>query len=127
MIDEDASELSRHLWEEHAQWWQDEFTDGVDPEYTEQILPLTCELLARGGVDPGSGPLVDIGTGEGQVARYLSGQGYDVIGVDPVKAQIDEARRRGGPPRYVRAGADRLPLADNSCAGRCGLSRLRTH
>ena len=28
------------LWEQHASWWQEEFTDGVDPEYEEQILPL---------------------------------------------------------------------------------------
>ena len=33
-------------WEAHARWWQDEFTDGVDPEYTEQILPLADEWLA---------------------------------------------------------------------------------
>lgn len=38
------SELSDHdvnadLWEAHADWWQREFTDGADPEYTEQIIP----------------------------------------------------------------------------------------
>ena len=25
------------LWEKHADWWQDEFTNGVDAEYEEQI------------------------------------------------------------------------------------------
>ena len=30
------------LWEIHARWWQDGFTDGADPEYTEQILPLAA-------------------------------------------------------------------------------------
>ena len=28
------------LWDEHAQWWIDGFTDGADPEYVEQIIPL---------------------------------------------------------------------------------------
>ncbi|MDH3296051.1 MAG: class I SAM-dependent methyltransferase [Acidimicrobiia bacterium] len=116
MIDEAASQLSGHLWEEHAGWWQDEFTDGVDPEYTEQILPLIAELLNLGGAGPDGGMVCDIGTGEGQVARYLAELGHQVVGVDPVRAQISEAQRRGGSPIYVRAGAARLPLADSSCS-----------
>ena len=115
-IDGDAAQLSTHLWEEHASWWQEEFTDGVDPEYTEQILPLIAELLEAGGVAPGD-IVCDIGTGEGQVARYLSALGHSIVGADPVKAQIAEAIRRGGRPAYLRAAADQLPLADGSCAG----------
>ena len=38
---------SDDLWEAHARWWQDEFTDGVDPEYTEQILPLAAAVPLR--------------------------------------------------------------------------------
>ena len=34
------------LWEQHSRWWQDEFTDGADPEYEEQILPLIDRHLA---------------------------------------------------------------------------------
>ena len=34
------------LWEQHAEWWQREFTDGADPEYEEQILPLIDRHLA---------------------------------------------------------------------------------
>ena len=33
-------------WDGHAQWWQREFTDGVDPEYTEQIIPIVMKYLA---------------------------------------------------------------------------------
>ena len=33
------------LWETHADWWQHGFTDGADPEYEEQILPLAADLL----------------------------------------------------------------------------------
>ncbi len=109
-----TEKLSAELWETHADWWQTEFTDGVDPEYTEQILPLIAQTLAGSGIDAGTGPILDIGTGEGQVARYLSDLGFPVVGVDPVTAQITEAARRAGGPGYVRAPADRLPFPDGS-------------
>lgn len=102
---------SDELWESHADWWQEEFTDGVDPEYTEQILPLIAE-----GLD-GYKRVLDIGTGEGQVARMLVERGHRVIGVDPVQAQITEAARRNRSAcavPYLRAGADGLPFADGS-------------
>ncbi len=93
-------------WERHADWWQAEFTDGVDAEYEEQILPLARDLLA------GSESVLDIGTGEGQIARLLAGDGAAVIGIDPTHNQIVEAIARGGGPTYLRAGAAQLPFAD---------------
>ena len=108
-------ELSGELWESHADWWQREFTDGVDPEYTEQIIPLILERV------DGSSRVLDVGTGEGQIARHLASGGSRVTGVDPVAAQIIEARRRNEsvpdgvrPPDYLRAGASALPVADGS-------------
>ena len=53
-------------WERNARWWQDGFTEGADPEYEEQILPLAAECLA------GARRVVDVGTGEGQVARHVA-------------------------------------------------------
>jgi SAM-dependent methyltransferase len=102
------SEASPDLWEQHAGWWQDGFTDGVDPEYEEQILPLAAECLA------GAQRVIDVGTGEGQVARLASRLGAEVTGVDPTRAQLRVATERGGGPRYVRAAAERLPFADAS-------------
>lgn len=102
------------LWEVHAGWWQAEFTDGADPEYTEQILPLIVEQLAESGVDAVTGPILDIGAGEGQVARHLVANGYEVVGIDPVSAQIIEAARRRGGPVYAQAPADRLPFPDGA-------------
>ena len=97
------------LWEEHAGWWQDGFTDGADPEYTEQILPLAADLLA------GYPRVLDVGTGEGQVARLaVDGGARLVVGVDPTANQVVEAGRRGGGPAYARSGADALPFADAS-------------
>jgi SAM-dependent methyltransferase len=96
-------------WEAHAGWWQREFTDGADPEYEEQILPLVASHLA------GFERIVDIGCGEGQVSRVAAAGGAArVVGIDPAAAQLAEATRRGGGPRYVRGAATALPLADAS-------------
>ena len=93
-------------WEAHARWWQDQFTDGVDPEYTEQILPLIAGHL------PPSGRLLDIGAGEGQVARIAAEAGLDTIGLDPAWAQVSVGTERGGGPRYLQGSATGLPFAD---------------
>ena len=97
------------LWQVHARWWQEGFTEGADPEYTEQILPLAAEHL------DGARRVLDVGCGEGQVARLaMRGGAREVIGVDPTAAQLDVAKERGGGVAYGRASADALPFADES-------------
>ena len=97
------------LWEAHSAWWQDGFTEGADPEYVEQILPLATDLLR------GYPRVLDVGTGEGQIARLLVGGGAELVaGVDPTANQVVEAQRRAGGPVYARSGADALPFADAS-------------
>jgi SAM-dependent methyltransferase len=94
------------LWEAHAGWWQRGFTDGADPEYEEQIFPLVREHLV------GAGRVLDVGCGEGQVARLaLEHDATVAIGVDPTWAQVQVAQARGGGAAYVRAGAAGLPFA----------------
>ncbi len=44
----------------------------------------------------------------------VSGGATTVVGVDPTRAQIALAARRGGGPHYARSGADDLPFADGS-------------
>ena len=75
-------------WDAHAAWWQDEFTEGADPEYVEQILPLIASRL------PAEGRVLDVGCGEGQVTRLAVEHGLCAVGLDPAGAQIDEAQRR---------------------------------
>lgn len=103
-------EQADDLWETHAGWWQEGFTEGADAEYEEQILPLAAAHLA--GVER----VLDVGTGEGQVARLaarLDGCAL-VAGVDPTWAQLAVARERAGGPAYARAGAAALPFGDGS-------------
>jgi SAM-dependent methyltransferase len=96
-------------WETHAAWWQREFTDGADPEYEEQILPLVDRHLAD------AGRVLDVGCGEGQVARRLVELGANrVVGLDPTVAQLTMARARAGGPLYVRGTAESLPVRDGS-------------
>ena len=99
-------------WEVHAQWWQDEFTDGADPEYVEQILPIVAaELGDRTHV-------LDIGTGEGQLARHLRSIGVGrVTGIDPSVNQLRTAVTRAGGPVYARGAAAALPFPDGAFDG----------
>ena len=98
-------------WDGHAQWWQREFTDGVDPEYTEQIIPIVMKYLA------GRERVLDIGSGEGQIARALAQSGVEVVGLDPTVAQIRTAHERATGPVYALARSDCLPVRSSSFDG----------
>ncbi|HEX8769870.1 MAG TPA: class I SAM-dependent methyltransferase [Acidimicrobiales bacterium] len=94
-------------WETNAGWWRDAFTAGADPEYAEQIMPMVARHLA------GAADVLDLGTGEGQVARLAAGPDVGarrVVGVDLAAAQLANARGQGGGPFYARADAGSLPL-----------------
>ncbi|MFM8529674.1 MAG: class I SAM-dependent methyltransferase [Ilumatobacteraceae bacterium] len=110
------------LWETHAEWWINGFTDGADPEYEEQILPLAAAELA------GFDRVLDVGCGDGQISRLASRLGASrVVGIDPTWNQVRVAAERGAgtgsgsdtvrsqpPPVFARAGAADLPFADGS-------------
>jgi SAM-dependent methyltransferase len=91
-------------WEQHADWWIEGFTEGADPEYVEQILPLAAEELE------GFTEILDVGCGDGQISRLAAASGAMVAGVDLAWNQIRIARQRGGGPSYVRGSADQLPF-----------------
>jgi SAM-dependent methyltransferase len=97
--------LTGDYWERTAEWWQREFTDGADPEYEEQILPLTAAELA------GAGRVLDIGCGEGQISRLVHTLGGRAVGLDPTWAQLTVASTRAGGPVYVQGRAGGLPFA----------------
>lgn len=96
-------------WEANSVWWQEGFTEGADPEYDEQIVPLARQWLR------GFDRILDLGCGEGQIARRCveDGAGF-VVGIDPTVNQLTTAVARGGGPSYARGAAERVPLADDS-------------
>ena len=85
------------LWEQYAQWWIDGFTEGADPEYAEQILPLAAEELA------GATRVLDVGCGDGQITRLAAGLDTVVAGRrDRPDVEPDPRRRRA---RAARPGS----------------------
>jgi len=110
---------AQHLWEINARWWQEQFTEGADAEYEEQILPMAAEELTRALDDARAagrpGRVLDIGCGEGQLSR-LAGRldAGTVVGVDPTESQLLEAHRRNGSVGLIRGAAADLPLFSQS-------------
>ena len=101
--------MTDDAWETHAGWWQDEFTEGADPEYEEQMLPIVADQLR------GARRVLDVGCGEGQVARHVAararGRGRRCRSVGRA------ARRRRGTwgRTHLRARRGRrAPVADGS-------------
>lgn len=93
-------------WESHAAWWQENFTEGADPEYVEQILPLVDSWIPKEGL------LIDIGCGEGQISRLAASRGLRAVGLDVSSAQLTQAAQRSAGCSFAAGSADRLPLRD---------------
>ena len=97
-------------WEQNTAWWVHTFTEGADPEYEEQILPLASSHLH------GVRSVLDVGCGEGQVSRLAAAvPGVEqVVGVDPTWSQLAVASSRGGRVDYGRAAAEALPFPSSA-------------
>jgi len=109
MSEDDHRPRDHDLWEAHADWWIEGFTEGADPEYVEQILPLAAAEL------DGFERVLDLGCGDGQISRLLASAGARaVVGVDPTWNQISVAAERRGGASYARSEAAELPFASAS-------------
>lgn len=105
-------DAGRELWESHARWWQENFSEGADPEYAEQILPLIASWST------GVRRVLEIGTGEGQVLRTIarhSSESLEVaVGIDPAREQVSAARARTKGEVFIRSEASALPFAGST-------------
>ncbi|HEV2360223.1 MAG TPA: class I SAM-dependent methyltransferase, partial [Acidimicrobiales bacterium] len=109
----DVEALSPAVWDRNADWWAETFTEGADPEYDLQILPLIEENLV------GCSSVLDIGCGEGQVSRRLLGAGdangnasRKVVSIDPSRGQLGWALRRVPRPLLTMGFGERLPYRE---------------
>jgi len=102
-------------WERHATWWRETFTNGADLEYELQILPLAAAHLE------GVARVLDLGSGEGHLARRLlaGSPGREmVVGLEPSAAQLRGAIAQGGGPGYVRGAGEHCRFATACSTGR---------
>jgi SAM-dependent methyltransferase len=100
--------LGPAVWEANSEWWTRTFTEGADPEYERQILPLIDQHLA------GATRVLDLGCGEGQVARRAVRRGAVAAGIDGSPSQLARAAERGGGVGYVRGVCETLPYRDGT-------------
>ena len=102
--------IAAELWSHNAQWWQEGFTEGADPEYREQILPIVAELAGGGK------RILEVGTGEGQVLRHLGATAprQVLLGIDPTSEQLKVAQSRSVGELYLRGDANSLPVPSAS-------------
>lgn len=98
-------------WQTHAETWvQWTRTPGHDYHYEQLNLPPFLALLP----DPGR-LTIELGCGEGRLARALTAAGHTVIGLDSSPALVRCAREAGGVREVVQASANAVPLPDG-CA-----------
>lgn len=95
-------------WERNSAWWVDGFTEGNDSEYVEQIVPIVAAELAS------ASRVLDVGCGEGQLARRAVAGGAHAVGVDASVNQLRVGVERAGGVAYARADATALPFAGAS-------------
>lgn len=107
-------DIASAIWDQHATWWRETFSDGADLEYAEEIVPLVTEVFAD------RCHVLDLGCGEGQIARalYAANEAIEIIGLDPSNEQLSNARRNSSTAiAFVQGAAEQIPFADRSFDG----------
>src|SRR4051794_4493196 len=98
-------------WEEQAEGWiRWARTPGVDDYFELYNLPAFLDLLP-----PPGRRTVDLGCGEGRVARTLRDRGHRVVGVEPSRTLSRAAHEEAPTIPMVRGRGDGVPLA-SGCA-----------
>lgn len=73
--------------------------------HNSQQYPRVAELIADQQV------VLDVGCGEGTLARYLAGQGHQVVGIDPDSSVLPDDSEN---THFMIGDATGLPFADDS-------------
>ncbi len=68
-------------------------------------------------------PIVEVGSGSGELSVFLAEHGFDVVAVDPWNTERME-KTSGGTVRYIKSRAESLPLDDRSAGAVISLRSL---
>jgi 2-polyprenyl-3-methyl-5-hydroxy-6-metoxy-1,4-benzoquinol methylase len=79
-------------WHRNARPW----TDAVRERRIESRRLVTDAAIVEAALAPSPRRAIDLGCGEGWLARALAERGVDVLGVDAVPALVASAREQGG-------------------------------
>jgi len=116
------------LREQRQSSWVERVAGSLHREYAPG---RTWESLVHGFVHfIDFGRCVDVGAGDGSMIELLAPHTRELICVDPAPAMVQAgenwiAERRMNAVRYVQAGAEQLPLEDNSCDSALFLQSLQ--
>jgi SAM-dependent methyltransferase len=101
----------RDAWRAHAGEWETwASTPDHDVFFWRYNLPAFLDLVPP----PGAGPTLDVGCGEGRVARALAAQGHAVVGIDAAELLVRHAARAEPTTPAAVADAAALPLRDTA-------------
>jgi ubiquinone/menaquinone biosynthesis C-methylase UbiE len=99
-----------HIYDRIATAYADRFGDDLKPGSGDRAFLDVALASARG-----SGPVLDVGCGPGQIAAIAIAAGMPAIGTDISPGMLAVARRLVPLGRFLRADARALPLAAASC------------
>jgi SAM-dependent methyltransferase len=99
----------RQAWEENAAAWVEWARAPGHDSYWRFHRDLFLEILPSP-----SGRTLDLGCGEGRLARDLAALGHDVVGIDVVPAMVAAAREAAPEMELHVADAAALPFEDGS-------------
>lgn len=98
------NERLRKSWIANANAW----TEAVREQRIESRRLVTDAAILQAVLDRHPRSVLDLGCGEGWLARALASHGIDVTGIDASEPLIEAARERGG-ARFLVADYDSIP------------------
>lgn len=111
-LDPDPHAALAESWCENARAWAAAVRDGA----IESRRLATDEAILRAALERRPRRILDLGCGEGWLARALAGYGVDAIGTDASAPLIEAARAAGG-GTFICASYDEIAADPGLCGG----------